>query len=205
MRRIAAAADMAPALIYSHFEGKREVLRAIFERSMADVRASFRAAEGNAEGNAEDPPLARLIRSAFAILRGNLPFWKLTYGVRMQEAALRDLGPDLETWTRQIRAALEAHFRAAGSPRPEAEAAALFAAIDGMGQHFALDPDHYPLEAAAGALIARYTRHPGAGKPGRTGGQSRPVAAGRRRKAGSHGSPESNVPRNSRTRGRRPK
>lgn len=150
VRRIAEEAGVAPALLYSHFEGKRDLLRAIFARSMDDVRESFRAADG------EGPPLARLIRSAFAILRRNLPFWKLSYGVRMQDAVLRELGPDLEAWTGEILGFLEAHFRAAGAARPQAEAAILFAAIDGISQHYALDPKRYPLDAVAEALIAKY-------------------------------------------------
>jgi AcrR family transcriptional regulator len=189
IRRIADEADVALGLLYSHFEGKGDLLRALFARSMEDVRESFAAAEGPAaEGGkprasspaspAEKTPLALLIRGAFAILRRNLPFWKLSYGVRMQEAVLRELGPDLDAWTAEIRAALEAHFRAAGSPRPQAEAAILFAAIDGISQHYALDPTRYPLDEVADALIEKYAESP-------------------RRKAGSHGSP-------SRTPGPRP-
>jgi AcrR family transcriptional regulator len=165
IRRIAQEADVALGLLYSHFGGKRELLRAIFARSMEDVRESFAAADGGPSHPLSlppggEPPLALLIRGAFAIVRRNLPFWKLTYGVRMQEAALRELGPDLDAWTAEIRAALEAHFRAAGSPRPRAEAAILFAAIDGISQHFALDPAHYPLDEVADALIAKYTDPP---------------------------------------------
>ena len=172
VRRIADEAGMAPGLMYRHFESKREVLRAIFSRSMEDVDASFAAAQGDGEG----PPLARLIRAAFSILRGNLPFWKLSYGIRMQEAALRDLGPDLEIWTGRIRAVLESHFRALGSPRPQDEAAILFAAIDGISQHYALDPGRYPLDAVAEALIAKYPPTPKrkAGPHGRASRSRRP-------------------------------
>lgn len=164
IRRIAEEAGVALGLLYSHFEGKRELLRALFARSMDDVRESFAAADGGQApppgppGNA--PPLALLIRGAFSILRRNLPFWKLSYGVRMQEAVLRELGPDLDAWTAEIRAALEAHFRAAGAPRPQAEAAILFASIDGISQHYALDPGNYPLDEVAEALIAKYTDPP---------------------------------------------
>ncbi len=165
IRRIADEAGVALGLLYSHFEGKRELVRAIFARSMEDVRESFAAAEGGkasapAASSGESPPLALLIRGAFAILRRNLPFWKLTYGLRMQEAALRELGPDLDAWTAEIRSTLEAHFRATGSHRPQAEAAILFAAIDGISQHYALDPARYPLDEVAEALIAKYTDAP---------------------------------------------
>lgn len=152
VRRIAAEAGVAQGLLYSHFSGKEELLKAIFERGMDDVRESFRAAAGDDSR----PPLERLIRSSFAILRRNLGFWRLTYGIRMQPSVLQALGPDLGAWTGDILKTLEAHFRATGAERPALEAAILFAAIDGISQHFALDPEHYPLDAIADELIAKH-------------------------------------------------
>lgn len=176
VRAIAKEAGVALGLLYSHFAGKEEVLRAIFERSMDDVRESFQAAGPAAAAQApEVPPLALLIRSAFAILRRNLAFWKLSYGVRMQESALQALGPGLQAWTGQIIATLEAHFRAAGAARPQLEAAILFAAIDGISQHYALDPGRYPLDAVGEALIAKYTT------PKKAGNHGKPLPRGRDR------------------------
>jgi AcrR family transcriptional regulator len=151
---IAKEAGVAQGLLYSHFEGKDDLLRAIFGRSLEDVRESFMAAAGDDS----IPPLERLIRSAFSILRRNLGFWKLSYGIRMQEPVLKTLGSALQDWSREISETLEAHFRAAGADRPAVEAAILFAAIDGISQHYALDPARYPLDAVADGLIARYAR-----------------------------------------------
>ena len=191
VRRIASESGVALGLMYSQFDGKVDVLRAIFERSMDDVRASFAQADGPAAPMAAGP-LAGLIQSAFAILKSNLAFWKLTYGVRMQEPVLKALGPELEAWTGQILATLEAWFRATGAAQPELEAAILFAAIDGISQHYAMDPARYPLDAVAAALIAKYspppTRH-----PGRTGN----------RKAAANGKRESRNPGKPPRRGRR--
>ena len=163
VRQIAAEAGVAQGLLYSHFSGKEELLKAIFERSMDDVRESFRAAVGDDSR----PPLERLIRSSFAILRRNLGFWRLTYGIRMQPSVLKALGPEMGAWTGDILKTLEAHFRATGAERPALEAAILFAAIDGISQHYALDPEHYPLDAIADALIAKHLAPPlsPAGRP----------------------------------------
>jgi hypothetical protein len=38
------------------------------------------------------------------------------------------------------------------------EAAVLFATIDGVSQHYALDPERYPLDAVAERIISRYDR-----------------------------------------------
>ncbi len=178
VRQIAAEAGVAQGLLYSHFSGKEELLKAIFERGMDDVRESFLAAAGDDSR----PPLERLIRSSFGILRRNIGFWRLTYGIRMQASVLKALGPELEGWTKDILKTLEAHFRATGSERPALEAAILFAAIDGISQHFAMDPERYPLDAIADALIAKYVA------PVRKSTQTKPGKDG---KDGNHGNHES--------------
>lgn len=154
VRMIAEAAGVAQGLMYSHFDGKEGLLRAIFERSIADVYESFAVA---AAGSAAPPAPAAIIRGAFAILRRERAFWRLSYGARMQPAVLAALGGEILAWTGTIRAALEASLRAAGAPSPEVEARLLFAAIDGVSQHYVLDPEGYPLDAVAAALIARFT------------------------------------------------
>ena len=87
----------------------------------------------------------------------------------MQASVLKALGPEMEAWTGDILKTLEAHFRASGSERPALEAAILFATIDGISQHFAMDPDRYPLDAVADALIAKHRARPGKPKPSKPG------------------------------------
>jgi hypothetical protein len=88
------------------------------------------------------------------------------------------LGPSLQDWTGEILATLEAHFRAAGADRPAVEAAVLFAAIDGISQHYALDPARHPLDAVADGLIDRYARTERGTQAKRGGAQAKPKAKG---------------------------
>lgn len=155
VRMIAAAAGVAQGLMYSHFASKEELLRAIFEQSVADVYASFALA---AAGEAGPPSVEGIIRGAFAMLRERLDFWRLSYGVRMQQEVLAALGDELPAWTATIRRTLEQALAGAGAANPAVEADLLFAAIDGVAQHYALDPAGYPLDAVIEALIARYRR-----------------------------------------------
>ena len=80
---------------------------------------------------------------------------------------LAGLGPDLQQWTAAILHTLEGYLRDAGVARPDVEAAVLFAIIDGVSQHYVLDPDRYPLEAVIELVVARYA------KPRRTAASSR--------------------------------
>lgn len=164
VRMIAEAAGISQGLLYNYFDNKQSLLHAIFEASVADVRASFALADAA-------PPaerLERLVRGSFEILRRNMAFWRLSYGVRMQPAVLEGLGGELHEWTAAIRGTLHGYLRDAGVPQPEIEAAALFALIDGISQHYVLDPDRYPLDAVIELVVARYA------------GSARPASASRR-------------------------
>jgi AcrR family transcriptional regulator len=162
VRDVAREAGVAQGLLYNYYRGKHELLAAVFRRSAADVQLSFAAAAGDV------PPaerLARLVRAAFAVVREHLDFWQLMYGVRQQADVVAALGPALHAWTDGVRATLEAHLRDAGYRDPAVGARLLFAAIDGVAQHFALDPDGYPLDAVAECLIATFAGAPASHAP----------------------------------------
>ena len=155
VRMIAQAAGIAQGLLYNYFASKEALLATIVQQSMADVRESFIGAE-----DAKDPggQIERLIRAAFATIQRNRAFWRLIYGVRMQSAVVASLGDMYIAAVTEIRTTIEHYCRTAGLPQPEIEAAILFALIDGVAQHYVLDPEHYPLDAVTEALVDRYKR-----------------------------------------------
>lgn len=151
VRDVAREAGVAQGLLYNYYRSKHDLLAAVFRRSMADVETSFSAADTDA------PPaerLARLVHAAFAGVREHLAFWQLVYAVRQQPEIVAALGPELPAWTQGILATLERLLRDARHEDPAIGARVLFAAIDGVAQHYALDPDGYPLDAVADRLIA---------------------------------------------------
>lgn len=154
VRMIAEEAGVAQGLLYSHFKSKEELLQAIFAQSMADVYESLGNAQAT-QGVVLEP--GAIIEGAFRVLRRNLTFWRLSYVVRMQPAVVRALGSQLTDWTTTIKLLLANALRAAGVPKPEIEAAILFATIDGVAQHYVLDPEQYPLDEVLAVLQQRYS------------------------------------------------
>ncbi|NJM08528.1 alpha/beta fold hydrolase [Candidatus Gracilibacteria bacterium] len=154
IKMIAQEANLAQGLLYNYFSGKEELLRAIFAQSMTDVRESFALAEGDTASNST---VAGVIRAALTLVARKRDFWRLSYGSRMQPALLTVLGDDLFAWTQEIRNTLERYFRTSGAAQPEIEAAILFALIDGVAQHYVLDPEHYPLAEVTETIVARYS------------------------------------------------
>ena len=173
IKMIAAGAGISQGLLYNYFPSKDAVLTAIFKQSMEDVQASFAQAE------AGDPSerIERLVRGAFEILRRNQAFWRLSYGVRMQSGVLAGLGKRMTKWTTTINQTLTRYLREAGVAHPELEAAILFALIDGVSQHFVLDPDRYPLDAVAARIVDQFRR---SSRQPRAKSKGRAVNRGRR-------------------------
>lgn len=153
IRMIAREAGISQGLTYNYFASKEALLRAIFERSMEDVRMSFGGAAAGATPRAR---IEGLVRSAFEIVREHLPFWRLTYQIRMQPGVLEGLGEYVAAWSGETRERLEALMREAGVRSAAVEARLLHAAIDGAAQHYALDPEGYPLDEIAESLIRRF-------------------------------------------------
>ena len=152
---VAREAGVSPGLLYRHFRSKTDLLRAIFEESMHDVEATF------ADADREPDParrLAALLRSIAAHVKARRRFWTLAYGVRMQRDVLEGLDAMLEASTTRILRTLERYLRGVGWPEAEMEAVLLFAQIDGLHQHYVMNHERYPLDAAIERLIARYTK-----------------------------------------------
>jgi AcrR family transcriptional regulator len=152
VRMLAESAGISPGLLYNYYPGKEALLRAIFERGLGDVEESFAVARAA-------PPGARVeavVRGAFDVLRRNEEFWRLSYGVRMQSAVLVGLGDATKRWAEALRSALEGYLRDDGSTEPATDAAILFAVIDGVAQHYVLDPDRYPLDSVVERVVARF-------------------------------------------------
>ena len=155
---IAEAAGVSDGLLYYHFRNKPAVLHAIFEQSLADVQATFAAADR--EPNPIDR-LPALLRSAGAIVPRHRNFWAVWYGLRMQREVLKSLGPSVIEFSAAIVRTLDGYLRDIGWPDPAIEAQLLFAQIDGMCQHYVLDPLQYPLDRMIERLIDRYSKGSG--------------------------------------------
>jgi AcrR family transcriptional regulator len=157
IRMIAQSAAISVGLLYNYFPSKADLLVALFEESMRDVQASFASAEA---ASTPSERIERLVRSSFEILDANRDFWRMSYGVRMQPAVVAGLGKRLHTWTATIQSTLARYVKEAGSRQPEVDAALLFALIDGVSQHYVLDPRAYPLGEVADGIIALFAREP---------------------------------------------
>ena len=152
---IARRAGVAQGLTYNYFSGKDALLLAIFEKGWADVQASFlvpRSAAG------APPSLYDYIENACRLTLRHKDFWRLANAVRAQPSALERIRAQVEEFERAIVARLELYCGASGGTAVEirAEAALLFALIDGVCNHLVRQPETYPLDDVLAILKPLY-------------------------------------------------
>lgn len=155
VRDIAREAGVAQGLLYNYFRSKDDLLRAVFLEGTRDVAAAVGA------GAAGGPPgerLERLIRRSLEIVRERRDFWQLSYMLRHHPRTAAVLGDELPAWTTAVRGQLETLLREVGHHDAAALSHVLFAAIDGVAQHYVMAHDRFPLDEAADCLVAHFGR-----------------------------------------------
>lgn len=156
IRDIAEEAGVAQGLLYNYFRSKDDLLREVFHAGMRDVAEAFGA---GAEGGTAAEQLERIIRRSFEIVRERPDFWQLSYMLRFEPRAASFAG-ELAAWTASVRGQLEALLRKVGHRDAAALARVLFAAIDGVAQHYVLEPDAYQLKPTVDALVRQFCQAP---------------------------------------------
>lgn len=147
---IARAAGISQGLLYNYFSGKEALLTAMIDDVLVDARSVFAGAD---EPDLPRERLERLVRAAFDLVARHRDFWRLWYGLRMQPGGLASLGAPLSALTADIRRLLSACATDAGLARPDLEAELLFAIIDGIAQHYVLEPNRYPIEEMSAYVV----------------------------------------------------
>lgn len=147
VRMIAEEAEVSQGLLYNYFTSKADLLRAIAAAGMAEVERSFDEADGPGS----------LLFTSVQVVQENSEFWRLFTSLRHQPEALGALQDDLPTWRERILTRIEALLP--GGPNTHIDARLLFALIDGIAQHYLLEPDTYPLETVLARALQQVVHH----------------------------------------------
>ena len=159
VRDVAHGAGVSQGLLYHYFRTKDALLVAVFQRWADDVAAALAAAPPTGTPREQ---FETFVRTSFRLLDEHRDYWRLNHLVRHDAAAVAALGDRLHAWTRGIAQALAALLTALGDEDAPARARLLFATIDGVAQHYLLDPSGYPLPAVVDALLATFGTPPDA-------------------------------------------
>jgi len=153
--QIAKKAGISKGLIYNYFDSKLDLLKGLMD-SFSNVEAEMM------EGVIDKDPrkfLENIFRVFFRELRERSDLWKMI--------AILSLQPDMYRFVHDVALEklqvyyqlLEELLRQTGVKDPKGESKILAALFDGIGMHYIVISDDYPLDEVENYLINKYCKH----------------------------------------------
>jgi AcrR family transcriptional regulator len=154
IRMIAQEANMAVGLLYNYYPSKEAVLQAIFQQNVEIIRESFPKIPTDLPPQAQ---LEEIIRNTFRVLAENLEFWQVFYILRIHPAIQENLQKEIEELSNIMLGELLRVFRLMPNiSSPEAELIVFIALVDGIGVHYTMSPQYYPLKEITESIVQKY-------------------------------------------------
>ena len=152
---IAKKAGISKGLLYNYFNSKEDLMCAIIAKGLDDLLVFF---DPDHDGVLTKQEIQYFIEEAFRTMEENMDFWKLYIAVLTQPPVLKLVDRKISDRIESLWAMIEQYFVQQGEPDPKASAKIFGALLDGIGIHFILDPENFPLEAVKQKLIGFYTK-----------------------------------------------
>ncbi len=152
MGALARAAGVSQGLLYTYFPSKEALLRSLVEEGLRQLPIVSELHGTPVER------LDRLVRVMLEDVGRRVDFWRLLYGLRMRPSLLASSGSALSSWTAEFRRSVARAMEDLGASDPSVDAELFFAALDGVAQHYVMEPNRYPVDAVARRLVAAYIR-----------------------------------------------
>ncbi|SMO80971.1 transcriptional regulator, TetR family [Saccharicrinis carchari] len=141
--RIAQRAKISKGLMYNYFESKEDLIINIMLDGFNQLTLSF---DTNKDGVLTEEELHYFIDSSFETLKNNIHFWRMYFMVLLQPQVYEIITPYLEKTLQPFYETAINYFIDKGYEDPIAEMRFFAAMMDGVGLHFILDPDNFPLD-----------------------------------------------------------
>jgi len=149
---IASHAGIAKGLMYSYFESKEALLKAILEKGVRDILEVFEHMV-----NKEITPeiLRKLLQTFFVQLKENGAFWRLYFAIAMQPSVMELLENEFESLVNPYMETLKRYYRGQGSKNPEADALLAHAIIDGITLNYVMVHHNFDMNKVEQIIIER--------------------------------------------------
>jgi len=152
---IAEKAGISKGLLYNYFDSKEDLIRIIIAKGLDDIFVFF---DPNHDGILTKQEIQYFIEETFRIMEENMEFWKLYISILTQPLVLKLVEKRFSEIMGSLWRIIERYFEQQGEKDPKVSARIFGALLDGIGLHFILDPENFPLEAVKQKLIDFYTK-----------------------------------------------
>ena len=153
--KIAGRAGISKGLVYNYFESKEEIVREILNSGIEQMLNIF---DTNHDGVLERSEIEFFIHEMFRHLEQHRQFWKLYFSISLQPEIYPLVKEKIDELSQPIMNMLVNYFSEAGFKDPHVETMMFGALLDGIGFHFIMDPENYPLEKVKNTLLERYVQ-----------------------------------------------
>jgi AcrR family transcriptional regulator len=154
--KLAKKAGISKGLIYNYFESKEDIIRDILDDGIQQMLSGL---DPNHDGILEPSEMENYILEIFEILKSNPEFWKLYFSISLQPAIYELVHEKIEELYKPLFHMVSSYFYKIGVPDPETETMIFAALLDGIGFHFIMEPDNYPIEKVKKTLMDRYVKY----------------------------------------------
>lgn len=155
IQQITKKAGISKGLLYNYFESKEALLKEIVIEGFNEIIHFF---DRNKDGILTDEEFAFFIRESFEHISGNQTFWKLYFSLLVQPPVMDLINQQMMEYFDPLFRSFSDFFVRKGFKDPLAEVRFIAALLDGVGMHFLLDPDNYPMEHSIEKIISIYTK-----------------------------------------------
>ncbi len=151
---IAKKAKISKGLAYNYFKSKKELLQAVIGMIQPMLDEMFQAVD---DALPPSEQIRNLIKVSFDSIKNESDFWKFYFMMSVQPDILEQVSNFFNDFITEGMSVIEKLFRKCKVKNPKAEAKILGAILDGVGLHYLLMPEKYPLESVKKKLLERYS------------------------------------------------
>lgn len=149
IRDIAKHANMSLGLLYNYFASKEQLLEAIVQEGIDDLKRSLDLTRQSHRD------LLSLLKTIFSVIARKQNHWRLLHIIRTQQHLASRLSVQYDAFNNYLIAELSLQLRQMGYRNSVSEALLLYATIDGLATHY-LSNSKYPLDKVLEQLEKKY-------------------------------------------------
>ena len=155
--KIAKQAGISKGLVYNYFDSKEEIVQEILN---SGIEQMLKILDPNQDGVLDSGEIEHFIVEMFDHLKKHEKFWKLYFSISLQPEIYPLMKEKIDELGKPIMDMAVSYFRKMGFDDPQGETLIFGALLDGIGFHFIMDPENYPLEKVKHIIIERYVQNP---------------------------------------------
>ncbi|MFC2080630.1 TetR/AcrR family transcriptional regulator [Bacteroidota bacterium] len=151
--KIATRAGISKGLLYNYFDSKEDLIRTIIFNGLDNLT---RFVDPNKDGILTTEELKYFLDEFFNGLEKEPRYWKLYFNLFFQPQVLKLVEKRLAVMTRTYMKMLAEYFSSTRSEDPQTDTIFFGALLDGIGLHFMINPEQFPLEKVKNKLLKMY-------------------------------------------------